>query len=309
MKKLFILLSLLLSLSSVHADAMPLLVSEPMPVLYSDNAVSVQDDAPMMCTMDYVPVCGINSTTYGNACGAGKNKIAYKGECDSYIDNALYAKLESTKIEVLKRQLSRYSDAKLTSVLATIDQRITMVKLSRIAREMQVERITLYTFVKNTIPTVLASHAPVQTGKRPGIENIAYTIDGQTVTLKGGISETTTTTGSSAKTITRYFGNTTLGDLNGDGTDDVVFVLTQETGGSGLFYYAAAALMMQDGYHGTNAVFLGDRIAPQSTEIKNGQITVNYADRKTNEAMTVTPSVAASKYLKVSGTTLTEITK
>lgn len=290
-----------------------MLVSEPVPTLYYDTAVplltSIQQDASIMCTMDYTPVCGINGTTYGNACSAGKNKIAYKGECNSYVDTVLYAKLESTKTEVLKRQLSKYSDAKLTSVLATIDQKIEMIKLSRIAREMQVERITLYTFVKNTIPTVLQSHIPVQTGKRPGIENIAYTIEGQTVTLKGGVSEVSTLSGSTAKTITRYFGNTTLGDLNGDGTDDVVFILTQETGGSGVFYYAAAALMMQDGYHGTNAVFLGDRIAPQTTEIKNGQVIVNYADRKINEAMTVAPSVAVSKYLSISGTTLMEVTK
>lgn len=225
------------------------------------------------------------------------------------MDIALYAKLESTKTEILKRQLSKYSSATLISVLGTIDERIEMVKLSRIVREMQVQKITLYTFVKNVIPMVLQSREPVQNRKRPGIENITYTIEGKSITLSDGVSETTDTAGSASKTITRYFGNTAIGDLNGDGTEDVAFVLTQETGGSGLFYYAVVALMMEDGYHTTNAILLGDRIAPQTTDIKNAQIIMNYADRKASEAMSVAPSVGVSKYFKISGTTLVETTK
>jgi len=59
-------------------------------------------------------------------------------------------------------------------------------------------------------------------------------------------------------------------------------------------------------YKGTNAILLGDRIAPQTTEIKNGQVIVNYADRAAGEPMTARPSVGVSKYLKVEGTTLVE---
>ena len=154
MKKLFLLICTVFSIASVHADV-------PMSTLYNSSAVpaliSMEDDTPMMCTMEYNPVCGVNGMTYGNACSAWKNQIAYKGECNSYVDNVHYAKLESTKTEILKRQLSRYSDAILISVLGTIDQRIEMIKLSRISREMQVAKITLYTFVKNMIPVVLSS--------------------------------------------------------------------------------------------------------------------------------------------------------
>lgn len=42
-------------------------------------------------------------------------------------------------------------------------------------------------------------------------------------------------------------------------------------------------------YKSTNALFLGDRIAPQSIEIKDGTAVFNYTDRKKDEAM-VTPS-------------------
>jgi regulator of sigma D len=75
----------------------------------------------------------------------------------------------------------------------------------------------------------------------------------------------------------------------------------------GSFYYVAAALRGKDGYVGTNAVFLGDRIYPQSIEVHEGQVIVNYADRRPNEPFTAQPTVNMSKYLKVVGEKLTDI--
>jgi len=43
-------------------------------------------------------------------------------------------------------------------------------------------------------------------------------------------------------------------DLNSDGLMDMVFLLQQENGGSGVFYYVAAAIKSADGYIGTNAM-------------------------------------------------------
>ena len=131
-------------------------------------------------------------------------------------------------------------------------------------------------------------------------KNCTYIIEGKNVTLKNGYSEEQTVAGSASKTITQYFGNEVTADFNGDGIKDTAFLLTQSSGGSGTFYYAVAALSSKDGCVGTNAVLLGDRIAPQTTEFNNGEIIVNYADRKPNEPMTATPTIGVSKYFKIS---------
>lgn len=135
-----------------------------------------------------------------------------------------------------------------------------------------------------------------------------FIIEGQPVTLVNGRAETAAAPGAAAKVVTQYFGNVATGDVNGDGAPDLAFILTRSGGGSGTFYYVVATLVAPDGsYRGTNAVLLGDRIAPQTTEIRNGEIIVNYAERKPGEPMTAEPSAAVSKYLKVEGTTLVEV--
>jgi heat shock protein HslJ len=126
-------------------------------------------------------------------------------------------------------------------------------------------------------------------------KNTEYTIDGQAVTLVEGFSEEVVAPGSQTKTKTRYFGNELIKDLNEDGLDDVVFLLTQDTGGSGMFFYVVAALNAETGYVGSEAVLLGDRIAPQTIESGSGkQIIINYADRAPNEPMTAQPSIGKS---------------
>jgi len=137
-------------------------------------------------------------------------------------------------------------------------------------------------------------------------KNLTYVIENTPVTLTDGYSETAATPGSDAKTITRYFGNETSGDLNKDGMADVAFLLTQQTGGSGTFYYLAAALKTNTGYTSANTIFLGDRISPQTTQINNGELLVNYADRKPSEPMTAAPSVGVSRYFKIESGILVE---
>lgn len=130
-------------------------------------------------------------------------------------------------------------------------------------------------------------------------KNATYKVEGQSVTLVNGLSEVTAAPGSASKIVTRYFGNSAESDFDKDGRKDIAFLLTQQTGGSGTFYYAVVALNKPSGYVGTDATIIGDRIAPQSTEInERGFIVVNYADRKPGESFAVQPSVGKTLWLK-----------
>jgi len=146
-------------------------------------------------------------------------------------------------------------------------------------------------------------------GKQINTHDGTYTVNGQKITLKNGTSETPTVTSPASKIITKYFGNEVKHDLNGDGILDSVFIITQETGGSGIFYYVVARINATSGPIGSDAVLLGDRIAPQTTEIdesneKVNVIVVNYAVRKAGEPMTTSPSVGKSIWLKLDTKTM-----
>lgn len=130
-------------------------------------------------------------------------------------------------------------------------------------------------------------------------KDATYIIDNKQVTLVDGYAEEAIPD-SSAKVSTRYFGNEVRKDINGDGNDDVVFLLTQSTGGSGTFFYVVAALGDgKGGYTGSHAYLLGDRIAPQTTGMgeEPNSIIVNYADRAEGEPMSARPSVGKSAHL------------
>ncbi|MCX6702737.1 MAG: hypothetical protein NTW60_02625 [Candidatus Wolfebacteria bacterium] len=138
-------------------------------------------------------------------------------------------------------------------------------------------------------------------------KNATYSIEGKDISLISGYAETEVVPGSASNLVTQYFGNEATGDLTGSGLLDTAFLLTQDSGGSGTFYYLVAAIKVKAGYKGTNAIFLGDRIAPQTTEIKNRKIIVNYAERKPGEPMSAQPSAGVSKYFRVEDNRLTEI--
>ncbi len=131
--------------------------------------------------------------------------------------------------------------------------------------------------------------------------NATFTVDGKSVTLRDGVSVVPAAPGSASKITTKYFGDTASGDLNGDGLEDIAFLVTQDAGGSGLFYYAVVALKTADGYKTTNALFIGDRIAPQSLYVPplSGTLQINFAERKPGEPMTARPSLGATLFADV----------
>lgn len=125
-----------------------------------------------------------------------------------------------------------------------------------------------------------------------------FLISGEWVRLENGISKVPIAPDSASFTTTQYFGNEAHGDIDGDGDEDMVFLISQDGGGSGIFFYLVGAINDGGVYHGTHAVFIGDRIAPQTTEFRDGQTIVNYADRVPGEAMAAVPSIGKSLYLK-----------
>lgn len=145
-----------------------------------------------------------------------------------------------------------------------------------------------------------------ESGEHAGVdaENAAYVIEGKRINLRDGVAETAGAPGAVSTTVTRYFGNELRVDLNDDGREDVVFILTQETGGSGVFYYAVAGLNTEHGYIGSDGYLLGDRIAPQVIEVSQNPrhrnvVVVSYTDRLPGESMSTEPSAGRSVHLKL----------
>jgi hypothetical protein len=140
-------------------------------------------------------------------------------------------------------------------------------------------------------------------------ENAVYTIDGKPLLFVNGKYEGEITADFATKAKASIFGEPVYGDLNEDGKDDAVLLIEYDPGGSGTFYYVASAVNVDGKYKGSNAVLLGDRIAPQNVLIENGEVVANYAERKSDEPMVAIPSVGVSKYLKYESGVLKEITK
>jgi hypothetical protein len=140
--------------------------------------------------------------------------------------------------------------------------------------------------------------------------NAAYTIEGNRITLINGKAEKEIVPGSASKIEVMAWGEPATGNLKTGQSNEAALILTYNTGGSGTFYYVAAALKdQQSGVAvGTNAILLGDRIAPQNISIDNGKIIVNYADRKSDEPMSYSPSIGINRTFEIQGTALVEVT-
>jgi hypothetical protein len=162
---------------------------------------------------------------------------------------------------------------------------------------------------RSVSPSPTIKNSPEQGNASADYKNATYTINGSQVKLVNGFAETPAAPGSASMITTRYFGNELKANLNNDGREDVAFIVTQTTGGSGTFYYAVAALNTPNGYVGSDGYLLGDRIAPQSTNLstdpnQKNVVVFNYADRAPSEPMTTRPSIGKSVYLKLNPDTM-----
>jgi len=135
----------------------------------------------------------------------------------------------------------------------------------------------------------------------------SYLFDNNWIRLENGRAGWQAAPGSATKIRIALFGETVLNDLNNDGNDDAVIFLTYQGGGSGTFFYLAAALQENGKYRGTNTIWLGDRIGPPAARVQNGLVIVEYLDRNQNEPMTVAPSLLQKRYFILVDSLLQEI--
>lgn len=135
---------------------------------------------------------------------------------------------------------------------------------------------------------------PVETTTTNDFKDITVSISGEQITLKNGNAVMPISNASSVRKVS-YFGNELQLDIDGDSDRDVVYLITDDSGGSGTFFYLVGAINNGGEYTGTIAMFLGDRIAPQNINLHEGMIfVVNYAERAPGEPMSVQPSVGKS---------------
>lgn len=124
-----------------------------------------------------------------------------------------------------------------------------------------------------------------------------YNIENQLITLVNGIESKNFPNEDRLNQVTKYWGGDLRGDFDNNGTEDVVFILTQERGDGKILYYVTA---LMNKTVTIPAILLGDRIAPQTINLeKNNIIAVNYADRGRGEPFTVSPSFAKTLRLKI----------
>jgi len=129
------------------------------------------------------------------------------------------------------------------------------------------------------------------------VKNMAYDIEGDVFTLKNGVAEKEAAPGSATKDTLTIFGEPVYGDLDADGDTDAALLLVNDSGGTGKFYYAVLAMNTGTVYKPTNAMFLGDRIAPQNVTIQAGRAVYAFAERKADDPMTAEPSVGKTVWV------------
>ncbi len=129
----------------------------------------------------------------------------------------------------------------------------------------------LYYFWLNS--QLLKNQEEVQANQADDPKNLSYIINDQVVSLLDGQAITETAEGISL--TTKIWAETPTGDLNDDDQTDTAIILTQSSGAD-TYFYLAAALKTDQGYSGTNAILLGDRIVPHKADITDGILSIYY---------------------------------
>ncbi|MDP3763530.1 MAG: hypothetical protein Q8Q92_02675 [bacterium] len=130
---------------------------------------------------------------------------------------------------------------------------------------------------------------------RPDSSNATFIIDDELVTLSAGRDERVITPESTLTEETILLDKFAYGDINKDGKNDTLLLLARYGGGSGTFIYLAAFVSGPINYKGSKAIFIGDRIAPQSISLNGDIVTLEYLDRGPDDAFVVEPTILTTK--------------
>ncbi|MEK7588873.1 MAG: META domain-containing protein [Patescibacteria group bacterium] len=140
-------------------------------------------------------------------------------------------------------------------------------------------------------PLVVAPEIPNPDAFVLDVNNMSYVVEDEIFHLKNGTAINEGAPGTLSKSTLSIFGEPAYGDFDTDGDTDAAIWLVNDSGGTGKFYYAVLDMNMGTSYKPTNAMFLGDRIAPQSLNVQEGRAVYNFAQRRENDPMTAEPTV------------------
>ncbi len=138
--------------------------------------------------------------------------------------------------------------------------------------------------------------------------NGSYLVGNNEYQLTEGKFENEITEESALKEVVKIVGNPIKKDLNSDGKEDYVFLITDNFAGSGLYYFVTSAISRNDKFFGTNSVLLGNMISPTTLKIVENEIVVNYLDRELTDLPSKKPYVQRVKTIILNDEELEEKT-
>jgi len=117
------------------------------------------------------------------------------------------------------------------------------------------------------------------------LEHLTVEIDGEVVRLEGG--RATVSYGGASASIFTLQNRVAQGDLDGDGDEDVVAHIIEQSPGTGVFHLVVPVLDDGGTAMALPPVFVGDRIVMDAIAVRDGLIEVSMFDRAEDEPFTV----------------------